>query len=233
MINETNLLILTIYLLCVFYVLFQIVNAFNDEYTIRIDAEELKSELARKKIDDRIEVSFRFDGRYEINSDRNKLKQLSVTVKNKSKDYPIYVDWDYSSMTDWFGGKSRRLARIVAGNSLDLSQQQVFSVINPGLSLQETVVPEDILTRKGDQGIVEINKTLLDLSPPPPPAPDAKKKAYKAFLEGKDPLSFTVDLVMRLVDQDSSSNGDRVLVQCKFHLYRLGWKAGLPWNPKK
>jgi hypothetical protein len=231
--NEANLLILTVYLLCASYVLFQIVNAFNDEYTVKLDQEALTEELKRKRIDHRLDVSFKFDGRYEINSDRNKLNKLAVTVKNKSKDYPIYVDWDYSSMTDWFGGRSRRLTRIVSGRTLDISQEQVFSVINPGLSLQEEIVPEDSLSRQGDKGEIEIKKTLLDLSVPPPPAPDAKKKAYKAFLEGVDPLTFSVDLVMRLVDQDSATAGDRILVQCKFRLQRLSWKAGLPWNPKR
>ncbi|NJN49528.1 MAG: hypothetical protein HC805_06870 [Alkalinema sp. RL_2_19] len=231
--QDANLLILTIYFLCVTYVLFQIINAFNDEYTIGLDQDLLKEELKRKKIDDRLEVNFKFNGRYEINSNRNKLNKLAVTVKNKSKDYPIYVDWDYSSMTDWFGGRSRRLTRIVSGRSLDISQQQVFSVINPGLSLQEEVVPEDILERKGDKGEVEVTKPLVDLMPPPNQAPAPKKQMYKAFLNNEDPLSFTVDLVMRMVDRDTASGGDRVLVQCKINMWRLGWKAGLPWNPKK
>ncbi len=231
--QESNLLILTVYFLCVTYVLFQIINAFNDEYTVSIDKTALEAELKRKKISDRLEVSFKFNGRYEINSERNKLNKLAITVKNKSTDYPIYVDWDYSSMTDWFGGRSRRLTRIVSGRTLDLSQQQVFSVINPGLSLQEEVVPEDILERKGDKGEVEVTKPLLDLMPPPAQAPGPKKALYKAFISGQDPLSFTVDLVMRMVDRDSASGGDRVLVQCKFNLRRLEWQAGLPWNPKK
>jgi hypothetical protein len=231
--QDSNLLLLTIYFLCVTYVLFQFINAFSDEYTISIDKSALEEELKRKKIDDRLEVGFKFNGRYEINSNRNKLNKLSITLKNKSTDYPIYVDWDYSSMTDWFGGRSRRLTRIVSGRTLDLSQQQVFSVINPGLSLQEDVVPEDILERKGDKGEVEVTKPLLDLMPPPQQAPDPKKKQYKAFISGQDPLSFSVDLVMRMVDRDSSTGGDRILVQCKFNLRRLEWQAGLPWNPKK
>jgi hypothetical protein len=231
--DSRDLLILTIYFLCVTYVLFQMINAFSDEYMVNLDKSALEEELKRKKIADRIDVNFKFNGRYEINSSRNKLNKLAITVKNKSKDYPIYVDWDYSSMTDWFGGRSRRLTRIVSGKALDISQQQVFSVINPGLSLQEEVVPEDILERKGDKGEVDVTKPLLDLSQPGGKAPADKKKQYKAFINGDDPLSFTVDLVMRLIEDGSSSTGERVLVQCKFHLRRLGWKAGLPWNPKK
>jgi hypothetical protein len=231
--NEFNLLILTVYFLCVTYVFFQIVNAFNDEYTVKLEQDELTEELKQLKIDDRLEISFKFDSRYEVNSDRNKLKQLSVTVKNKSDNYPIYVDWDCSAMTDWFGDRARRLTRLVSGSSLDISQQQVFSVITPGRSLQENVVPEDILTRKGDKGEIEVAKTLLDLTQPPPPAPDAKKKAFKAFVDGREPIFFTVDLVMRLVDRDTPMTGYPTRIRCRFRLNRLSWKAGLPWNPKK
>ncbi|MBE9029608.1 hypothetical protein IQ266_07680 [filamentous cyanobacterium LEGE 11480] len=230
--QESNLLILTIYFLCVTYVLFQIVNAFNDEYTISLDKEALEAELKRKKIDDRLEINFKFNNRYEINSDRNKLQDLSVSVKNKSTDYPIYIDWDYSSMDDWFGGRSRRLTRMVSGSLDNLSQQQVLSVINPGLTLQEKIVPEDTLARKGEGGEIQVSKPLLDLMPPPGKAPAPKKKMYKAFLNSEDSLSFNVNLVMRFVDQGSSTGGDRVLVQCKFNLHRLSWKAGLTWNPK-
>lgn len=231
--QELNLLILTIYGLCVAYVLFQIVNAFNDEYVISLAKDFLAAELKRKKIADRVEVSFKFNNRYEINSGRNTFDKLAITIKNKSSDYPLYVDWDYSSMTDWFGGRSWRLTRIVPGRSLDLSQQQVFSVINPGLSLQEDVVSEAVLERKGEKGEVIANKPLLNLTAPPNQAPAAKKQLYKAFINGQDPLTFTVDLVMRVVDHDTGPGGSQVLVQCKFDLWRLSWKAGLPWNPKK
>jgi hypothetical protein len=231
--NDSNLLILTVYFLCVTYVLFQIVNAFNDEYSVKLEQDELKEELKLLKIDERVEISFKFDNRYEINSDRNKLKELSITVKNKSDNYPIYVDWDCSAMTDWFGDRARRLTRIVSGSSLDISQQQVFSVITPGRSLQEKIVPEDILTRQGDQGEIKVAKTLLDLTQPPPPAPDAKKKLYKAFLEGREPIYFSLDIVMRLADRDTPTTGYPTRIRCRFRLNRLSWKAGLPWNPKK
>ncbi len=231
--NEFNLLIMTVYFLCVTYVFFQFVNAFNDEYSVKLEQDELKEELKQLKIDDRLEISFKFDGRYEINSDRNKLKQLSITVKNKSDQYPIYVDWDSSAMTDWFGDRARRLTRIVSGRTLDLSQQQVFSVITPGRSLQESIVPEDILTRKGDKGEIEVTKTLLDLSQPPSQAPDAKKKSYKAFIENRESIFFSVDLVMRIADRDTPTTGYPTRIRCRFRLNRLSWKAGLPWNPKK
>jgi hypothetical protein len=231
--NEFNLLILTVYFLCVTYVMFQMVNAFNDEYTVKLEKDELDKELKDLKIADRVEISFKFDDRYEVKSDRNKLKELAVTIKNKSDQYPIYVDWDCSAMTDWFGERARRLTRLVSGSALDISQEQVFSVITPGRSLQEKVVPEDILTRKGEKGEIEVAKTLLDLTMPPFQAPEKKKQTFKAFIDGSAPLYFTVDLVMRLADRDTPQAGYPTRIRCKFKLSRLGWKAGLPWNPKK
>jgi hypothetical protein len=229
--NEFNLLILTIYFLCVTYVLFQMVNSFNDEYTVKLEKSELDEELKLLRLVDRLDITFKFDNRYEINHNRNKLKQLAITIKNKSDQFPVYVDWDSSAMTDWFGDRARRITRIVSGHSLDLSQEQVCSVITPGRSLQENIAPEDTLARKGEKGEIDVTKPLLDLSVPR--APEAKKKAYKAFMSSEAPLFFSLDLVFRLVDKETPPTGYPTRVRCKFRLNRLPWQAGLPWNPKK
>jgi hypothetical protein len=231
--NEFNFLLLVIYFLCVTYVLYQIVNSFNDEFTVKLEKGELDGELQSLKLDDRVEISFKFDGRYEINNDQSKLKQLAITIKNKSDHYPIYVDWDSCSITDWFGDRSRRVTRLVPGSTMDYFQPQVFSAITPGRALQENIAAEDMQSRTGDKGELAIAKTLLDLSKPPVMAPDAKKKGYKAFIDGQKPLFFTLDLIMRFASDHSGPTGYPTRVRCKFRLHRLNWTAGLPWNPKK
>jgi hypothetical protein len=231
--SEFNLLVLTIYFLCVTYVLYQMVNSFNDEYTIKVLKDELEEQLDKHDLKDRVEVSFKFDSRYEINNEKTKLKDLSITVKNKSQDFPIYVDWDRSSMTDWFGDGARRIIRTVPGNPLDLTQAQVSSVVSPGRSLSEKIAAEDVQERKEPNGPITVAKNLINISKPPSFAPDAKKKGYKEFMEGQAPIFFTLDLAMRLIDRDAPQNGYPVQVRCKFQLNRLHWTAGLPWNPKK
>jgi hypothetical protein len=231
--SEFNLLVLTIYFLCVTYVLYQMVNSFSDEYTIKLIKSELEDQLDKHELKDRLDVSFKFDSRYEINNEKTKLKELAITVKNKSQDYPLYVDWDRSSMTDWFGDGARRIIRSIPGSPLDLMQEQVSSVVSPGRALSEKIAAEDIQARKGDNGPITVSKNLINISQPPSFAPDAKKKGYKAFIEGQAPMFFTLDLALRLIDRDTPATGYPVQVRCKFQLDRLHWTAGLPWNPKK
>jgi hypothetical protein len=229
--NELNYLLLTIYFLCVTLVLLQIANSFNDEFSIRLDQKDLDQQLDDYKLKDAVEVKFKFDNRYEF----HKLDKLAITVSNKSAKFPIYVDWDHSSLTD-LDGRSRRVTRLVPGNTLDLLQTQVFSVIAPTRSLQEAIVAEDMLARKGDNGEVAIGdkKTLIDMQKPDEKkAPEPKKKRYRDFMDGKIDYEFYLDLVMRLVYSDEEPGGFRTRLRCKFIIKKLDWTAGLPWNPKK
>ncbi len=231
--SEFNLLVLTIYFLCVTYVLYQMVNSFDDEFTIKLVKGELDDQLDKNRLKDRLEVSFKFDPRYEINNEKTKLKDLAITVKNKSPHFPIYVDWDRSSMTDWFGDSARRIIRTVPGNPLDLSQEQVYSVVSPERSMSAKIAAEDIQKREDGGKGLSVSKNLLDISQPPSFAPDAKKKGYKDFMGREAPIFFTLDLSLRLVEEEGPTSGYPTHVRCKFQLNRLHWTAGLPWNPKK
>ncbi len=223
--TSTDLLLLTIYFLCVTYVLYQMINSFNDEFTIAVEKEELEKQLEGLKLKDRVEVSFGFDKRYEF----DKLKDFGVNVKNISSEYPMYVDWSSSSITD-LDGKARRLTRLIPGNSLDLFQGQALSPIPPGTTLKEKVVAEDMLTRKGDDGPMEVSKTLVDLSKPGKPG-DALKR-FNDFVAEQRTLDVTVNLMLRFVSEGSPATGYAIPVTCKFILTKLHWKAGLPWNPR-
>ena len=131
--NNTDLLLLTIYILCVTYVLYQMINSFNDEFTINLEKKDLDKQLEDLKLNDRVEISFKFDKRYEF----DKLKDFGVNVKNKSKEHPVFVDWNMSSVTD-LDGKARRVTRLIAGNSLDLFQEQALSPVPPGTTMKRS-----------------------------------------------------------------------------------------------
>ncbi|MEB3295445.1 MAG: hypothetical protein VKJ24_20005 [Synechococcales bacterium] len=222
----TDLLLLTIYFLCVTYVLYQIINSFNDEFTIKFEKGELETTLEKLKIKDRLEVGFSFDGRYEF----DKLKELSISVKNKSEEFPLYVDWDLSTVTD-LDGKARRVTRLTPGLTADMFQTQAFSAVTPGTTLKEKIVAEDMLGRKGDKDELEIKKTIVDLSKPKKPG--AALTRYQNFIAHEQTVDFYLDLVLRLVDKDTPVTGYPTRVRCKFVLSKLKWQAGLPWNPKK
>jgi hypothetical protein len=220
-----DLFLLTIYFLCVTYVLYQIINSFNDEFIIGVEKDELKKQLEGVKLSDRVDISFGFDGRYEF----GKLKEFGVNVKNLSTEHPIYVDWNSSSVTD-LDGKARRLTRLIPGNSLDLFQQQALSPVPPGTTLKEKVVAEDMLTRKGEDGPMEVGKPLLDLEKPKKPG-DALTR-YMAFINLEQKLKFSMNLMLRIVNDGTPSTGYGIPIKCEFTLQKLHWTAGLPWNPK-
>ncbi|KAM3090309.1 hypothetical protein ACKFKG_29785 [Phormidesmis sp. 146-35] len=228
--TELDFVLLTVYLLCVTYVLYQIVDSFNDEFHIALNDDELKQHLAAHNLSEILGVSFKFDSHYEFHT----LKQLAISINNKSQDHPIYIDWDYCSMTD-LDGRSRRVTRLPPGTTLDLSQTQVFSVIAPGRTLKEAIVAEDMLTRKGDDGAMDIAKTIINLEKPDPKkSTEAQRKRYKNFMEMKEPVKFSLYLTMRLTGPNTiSPTGDRTQVICTFTLTKLDWTAGLPWNPRK
>jgi hypothetical protein len=225
--NNIDLLLLTIYFLCVTYVLYQIINSFNDEFTINVEKKELEEELEKLKLSDRVEISFEFEKRYEF----DKLKDFGVNVKNKSSDYPVFVDWNVSSIMN-LDGKARRLIRLIPGNSFDLfPEQNALSPVPPGTTVKEKVVAEDMLSRKGEDGPFEVSKTLVDLSKPKKPG-DAMKR-YQAFIAMEKPMQFTLNLVLRFVGEGTPATGYAgIPIKCTFTLTKLDWQAGLPWNPR-
>jgi hypothetical protein len=227
--TELDFVLLTVYFLCVSYVLYQIVNSFNDEFTIRLEQEDLDQQLEALNLKDTVSLSFRFNNRYEF----DELKQLAIRIQNKSDSYPIYVDWDHCVLTN-LDGRSRRVARIPPGGTLDAFQTQVFNVVAPKRTLQEQIAAEDQLSRKGEGGYLEVTKTVIDLSKPDPKrSSEAQRKRYRDFMASKLALDFELQVALRLVGPNTAPTGDRTRVVCKFTLIKLDWTAGLPWNPKK
>ncbi|MCY6491323.1 hypothetical protein [Leptolyngbya sp. GGD] len=224
--TELDFVLLTVYFLCVTYVLYQIVNSFNDEVMVWLDEDDLKQQLADQNLTDAVGVSFKFNSRYEYHN----LEKLQIRINNKTKDRALYVDWDYCVLTEQYDKRSRRVTRSVPGDSTDLFQRQVFSVIAPGKTLFEDIFAEDMMARK--DSTIKASKTLIDFSEPNKKAPEAKKKLYKNFVNSKEPFQFDLDLVLRFIGFGTSPTGDRIRLVCRFNVRKLDWTAGLPWNPK-
>lgn len=218
--NFTDPIILTAYLLCISYCIYRIINAFNDEFTIRLDDEALNNQLAEQGLQDIIGISFSFDKQYEF----DKLTKLKINISNKSSDYSVYVDWDYSAFTD-LEGRARRVARLAPGTTLDLFQNQVFSTIAPNMTLKEEITAEDLLQRKDAPAQdFKAEKPLID--------PDKLKKNGK-FMKRYADLELRLGLAFRVTGTAQTFSGDRAYVLCKLILRKLPWQAGLPWTPRK
>lgn len=227
--TELDFVLLTVYFLCVTYVLYQIVNSFNDEFMIWLDQEYLDEQLTAMNLKDSVGISFKFDNRYEF----DKLKKLQIRIANKSSDQALYVDWDYCALTDQYEpSRSRRVTRGVAGNPTDVFQRQAFSAIAPGKTLMEDLFAEDMLSRKDGASALQGDATVLDFTKPNKRAPEAKKKRFKNFISGEELFKFDLYLVLRFIGFGSSPGGERVSIVCRFNVRKLDWTAGLPWNPK-
>lgn len=216
--NNSDPILLTVYLLSIAYFIQRIINAFNDEFIVRPDEPLINQQLEDQNLKEILGISFGLEKRYEF----DKLKQVGIIISNKSSSHSIYVDWDCSAFTD-LGGRSRRVTRLPPGTTLDLFQNQVFSTVAPNTTLKEAITAEDILKRKGEAGEFEIAKPLLD--------PDALKKNTK-FMKSATELTFSLELALRTIGPTRTLGGDRAHILCKFMLKKLPWTAGLPWNPK-
>ncbi len=228
--NELDIFILAIYLITVAYILYQAINALENQTKFWFDKDELSQNLEKHGLKDQIEVDLKFEKRYLLSDDAAQDKQpkeLSLNIKNKS-DEPLYVDWDHSTLTD-MGGRSRRVIRMTPSKRLELSQKQVPSVVGPGQSLSEKITAEDLLEYDKETQLLSAQKPLIDI--PGLAKNKDKKKLYKEFMEGIAVLDCTLCLVLVVPSFNDITRGDRrYLVRCKILTQRLPWSYILPWQ---
>jgi hypothetical protein len=228
--NTYDPIILIIYITIVAYVINRMILNFNDEYKVKLDEDLFKEEVAKLNLQDTIGVGFNFDKQYEF----DKLKQLKIKITNKSSTHALHVDWDESTITD-FRGRSRRVTRVVPGNTIDLFQEQVSSAIAPGTSLSEIITAEDALNRKDPKDTkvaleMDVAKALVNPKDLEPRKIEPVK--YGKFMRRVLELDVYLDLAIRVVGPTSILNNDRALVRCKLVFTKLHWTAALPWNPR-
>ncbi|MBD1860454.1 MULTISPECIES: hypothetical protein [Trichocoleus] len=213
--NQFDLLILAIYIICVTYVINEAIKSLDARFTVRFEPDDLKQQLQEQNLQDTLGVGFGLAARY---TKPDELQKLPIIISNRSSRYSIYVDWDHSSFAD-FDGRSRRVIRLMPGLTTDLFQPQVFSVIAPGKTLKEAVTAEDTLKRESDAGAVKVGAPLVNLA------------SLKTAMDKKE---FSLRLVLRVFDPVGGGGGDRFhVLSCKFTARRLPWTDALPWKHLK
>lgn len=211
--TEIDLLILVIYLICVFYVINRAINSLDARFTVQVNQAGIAQQIQDQGIQDSVSLLIPLAGRY---TKPDQLQTLTLILNNRSSQQSIYVDWDHSSLTD-FGTRSRRVIRLLSGMSPDLFQPQVLSVVAPGKTLQETFTAEDVLKGDSDSGSVKVAAPLVNLAQVKAPA---------------EPKEFTLRLILRLFDPVSGN--DRIhIIYCQFVAKRLPWTDALPWKHLK
>ena len=98
-------------------------------------------------------------------SGKQKLKiipYLTVLVNNKTSDMQVYVNWDHSSLE--LHNSSNRVIRDTPNLPRDLTQSQIFSVVNPDRSISSDLTIEKNYSYNIEAGRMERAGVLVDLA---------------------------------------------------------------------
>jgi hypothetical protein len=91
-----------------------------------------------------------------------KIMFLSVSVTNDTSDVQVYINWDRSSLE--MSGQGNRVVRSTPNVPVDLSQSQVSTVINPGMTVSCNITTEQKYFRNTETSLVRENpQPLVDL----------------------------------------------------------------------
>ncbi|MEH2080488.1 MAG: hypothetical protein V7K89_10915 [Nostoc sp.] len=228
--SDQNLVVLTIYIIGVSYVFNRMIESIDDQVKFEFKKGIVDEQLKEHNLDDKIGISFKLKPSYPIDD----LKDLGISIENKSDNIALYVDWDNSSLVVEHSKQSRRVIRKSPDLTRDLAVPQSPSLIAPRKTLSETVTAEDVFERDQVAGTYLAKKPLIDING----LQKGQKKLYNDFLNRKKELDFSLQLVLRIseVRLGLAPGGDFPpisIINCPFTVRKLPWTYALPWNKKK
>ncbi|MEH2407460.1 hypothetical protein [Nostoc sp.] len=228
--SDQNLIVLTIYIIGVSYVFNRMVESIDDQIKFEFKKGIVDEQLKEQNLDDKIGISFRLNSSYPIDD----LKDLSLSIENKSENIAVYVDWDNSSLVVEHSKQSRRVIRKSPDLTRDLAVPQSPSLIAPKKTLSETVTAEDVFGRDQVTGTYLAKKPLIDING----LQKGQKKLYNDFINRRKELDFSLQLVLRISEvrlglAPGRDFPDISIINCPFTVRKLPWTYALPWNKKK
>ncbi|MEH2258499.1 hypothetical protein [Nostoc sp.] len=228
--SDQNLVVLTIYIIGVSYVFNRMIESIDDQVKFEFKKGIVEEQLKEHNLDDKIGISFKLKSSYPIDD----LKDLGISIENKSDNVAVYVDWDNSSLVVEHSKQSRRVIRKSPDLTRDLAVPQSPSLIAPKKTLSETVTAEDVFQRDQVAGTYLAKKPLIDING----LQKGQKKLYNDFISRKKELDFSLQLVLRIseVRLGLAPGGDFPpisIINCPFTVRKLPWTYALPWNKKK
>lgn len=230
--SDQNLVVLTLYIIGVSFVFNRMVESIDDRIKFEFKKGSVDDQLKEQNLQDQIGVSFKFDNSHSLGNPEKELKELSLSIENKSDNIAIYVDWDNSALIVDYSKQSYRVIRKSPDVTRDLGVPQIFSVIAPKKTLSETVTAENVF--KLEDKIYKPNSPLINITA----LQKSQKKLYNDFMNQRAELTFSLQLVMRLselrVGLTPGTNIPPVcIINCPFTVKKLPWTYALPWNKKK
>lgn len=231
--GDQNLVVLTVYIIGVSYVFNRIVESIDDQIKFELNKAVVDEQLKEQNLLDNIGISVKFKALYPIDD----LKDLSLSIENKSENIALYVDWDNSSIVVEHTKQSRRVIRKSPDLTRDLAVPQSPSLIAPQKTLSETVTAEDVFERDPVSGTYSAKKPIVNITSLSKGSAD-QKKLYNDFMNEKKELEFSLQLVLRISEvRVGLSPGVNVppmcIINCPFTIKKLPWTYALPWKKKK
>ncbi|MGC1247506.1 MAG: hypothetical protein WA865_14930, partial [Spirulinaceae cyanobacterium] len=153
--NDRNLLIVVIYLICIIYVFYQVAQSLDKYVGARADQEDINQAIAKKKLGDILDLKFALPNMREMENFRD----IGIVIENKSPTRSLAINWQQSTLSN-LKGKSQRVIREVPGMKIDLSQPQTFTTVGPSQNVAAKITTETTL-KPGANGSLELTKPLF------------------------------------------------------------------------
>jgi len=229
--GDQNLIILMIYILTVYLTFNRMIESIDDIVKVDFQKGAIDDQLKEQNLQETVGISFK-TGTYGLDKVQDDLKELSMSIENKSDSIAIYVDWDNSSFVVEHSKQSRRVIRKSPDLTRDLAIPQVPTIIAPKKTISENVTAEDVFQRDKESGVYKPASPLINVA-----GVKGNKKLYKDFLDGKKNLEFSLQLVLRISEMRVGiAPGINVppvsIINCPFTIKKLPWTYALPWNKK-
>ncbi|AFY41610.1 hypothetical protein [Nostoc sp. PCC 7107] len=231
--GDQNLVVLTLYIIGVSYTFNRMVESIDDKIKYAYKSDAVNEQLTAQELKDQIGISFKLNSSYSLED----LKELQITIENKSDNLAVYVDWENSTLVVEHTKQSRRVIRVSPYLTRDLAIPQTPSLITPKKTLTEKVTAEDVLELDSTAGTYSAKKPLVSITGLKNAGPP-QKKLYNDFMNRGKELEFSLQLVLRISDvRVGIAPGINIppmyLINCPFTIKKLPWTYALPWNKKK
>lgn len=232
--NEGNLIFLTLYIIGVTYTFTKMIESIDDKIKFIFEKQVVDEQLKDKDLQNDIGISFRLSPSYFI----DELKELSVSIENKSQNLALYVDWDNCSLVVEYNKQSRRVIRKSPDVTRDLGVPQSPSLIAPSKTLSAAVTAEDVFKLDELTKTYQVNTPLINISALGKSPVKAQRLLFQDFIEGKKELKFSLQLVLRISElrvglAPGENKPPMCIIDCPFTIKKLPWHYAMPWNRKR
>jgi len=209
-----DIFIVIIYVLILLIIFGKMIEEINQGLIIVLDTSALEAQITGQNLTKILELKFKFANAYRNQA----LPQIILEFKNKSLTQAIYLNWQYSTLTD-FKGRSHRIIYDVPGLTVDLFQPQIFTVIAPGQTLEAKLLTENCLSRDPQGNALTAKNPVFDW-----------KTLKENLIENK---SFSVQLVLQITEPIYQSPQINLnTLKCQFTLEEIPWRQVLYWQSK-